>query len=200
MSCPSKRPTNSYGSSGRTATTKAMGKDSTQHQHLVQTEVPTKLLEGWLATWAEHYDLEGSIRVRLRPHRAGSELMELWIYRDSEEGKLANAVFATIVDRKGRTILSVRNQNTFDEALRQKRLMTLIHLFLVHRYKVDSVHYVSPTDDNRYQTAKMKTHGIFASVNDEIGEIIVADVNPERIVELLDAKSDALRRLVEKKG
>jgi len=186
-------------SSGRTATTKAMGKDSTQHQHLVQTEVPTKLLEGWLASWAEHYDLPGSISVRLRPHRAGSELMELWIYRDTEDDKLANAVFATIVDRKGRTILSVRNQNTFDEALRQKRLMTLIHLFLVHRYKVESVHYVSPTDDNRYQTAKMKTHGIFASVNDEIGEIIVADVNLERIADLLDTKSDGLQRLIEKK-
>ena len=187
-------------SSGRTATTKAMGKDSTQHQHLMQTEVPTKLLEGWLATWAEHNGLPGQIRVRLRPHRAGSELMELWIYRDSEDDKLANAVFATIVDRKGRTILSVRNQNTFDEALRQKRLMTLIHLFLVHRYKADSVHYVSPTDDNRYQTAKMKTHGIFNSVNDEIGEIIVADVNAERIGELLEAESDALQRLIAKKG
>ncbi len=187
-------------SSGRTATTKAMGKDSTQHQHLVQTEVPVKLLEDWLAAWAAHYDLPGPLRVRLRPHRAGSELMELWIYRDSEDEKLANAVFATIVDRKGRTILSVRNQNTFDEALRKKRLMTLIHLFLVHRYKIDSVHYVSPTDDNRYQTAKMKTHGIFTSVNDEIGEIIVADVNAERIAELLDTDNGALKRLIEKKG
>ncbi len=36
-------------SSGRTATTKAMGKGSTQHQHLIQTEVPKKLLEEWLA-------------------------------------------------------------------------------------------------------------------------------------------------------
>ncbi|NNL70992.1 MAG: isocitrate lyase family protein, partial [Acidimicrobiia bacterium] len=44
-------------STGRTATTKAMGKASTQHQHLVVTEVPTKLLEGWLSTWAEHYGL-----------------------------------------------------------------------------------------------------------------------------------------------
>src|SRR6516225_4446372 len=33
-------------SSGRTAATKAMGKGSTHYQHLVQTEVPTKLLEG----------------------------------------------------------------------------------------------------------------------------------------------------------
>ena len=34
--------------SGRTATTTAMGKGSTQHQHLVQTEVPPKMLEEWL--------------------------------------------------------------------------------------------------------------------------------------------------------
>jgi isocitrate/methylisocitrate lyase len=36
------------------------------------------------------------------------------------------------VDRRGRNILSIRDQNTFDTALRKKRLMTLIHLFLVH--------------------------------------------------------------------
>ena len=41
--------------SGRTAATKAMGKGSTQHQHLAQTEVPTRLLEAWLATWANHW-------------------------------------------------------------------------------------------------------------------------------------------------
>ncbi len=42
-------------SSGGTAATKAMGKGSTQHQHLVQTEVPTKLLEEWLAIWTKHH-------------------------------------------------------------------------------------------------------------------------------------------------
>ena len=45
-------------SSGRTATTKAMGKGSTQHQHLVQTEVPKKLLEEWLALWGKHGVIE----------------------------------------------------------------------------------------------------------------------------------------------
>src|ERR671925_1272973 len=61
-------------SSGRTATTKAMGEGSTQHQHLVQTEVPKKLLEEWLAMWSEHYQLGEKLRVQLRPQRAGSEL------------------------------------------------------------------------------------------------------------------------------
>jgi len=184
-------------SSGRTATTKAMGADSTQHQHLVQTEVPKKLLESWLTIWTEYYRLPGDLRVQLRPHRAGSELLELWIDRGSD--KLANVVFGTIHDRKERTILSVRDQNTFDESLRKKRLMTLVHLFLVHRYKADSVHYVSPTQDNRYQTAKMKTHGIFSEVSSEIGDIIVATVNADRIAELLKPDLKALRRLIEKK-
>jgi isocitrate lyase len=48
-------------SSGRTATTKAMGKGSTQHQHLMQTEVPKKLLEEWLALWSEHHGLSGKL-------------------------------------------------------------------------------------------------------------------------------------------
>ena len=58
-------------SSGRTATTKSMGKGSTQHQHLVQTEVPKKLLEEWLAMWSDHYQLGEKLRVQLRPRRAG---------------------------------------------------------------------------------------------------------------------------------
>ena len=129
-------------SSGRTATTKAMGKASTQSQHLVQTEIPTKLLEEWLAMWSEHYQLPGALRVELRPKRAGSELLELQIIGSGD--KVANVIFSPIRDRVGHRILIVRDQNTFDEALRQKRLMTLIHLYLVHRYKVELVHYVSP--------------------------------------------------------
>jgi Isocitrate lyase len=64
-------------SSGGTAATKAMGKGSTQHQHLVQTEVPTKLLEQWLAMWTKHHQIPGPLCVGLRPHTAGSELLEL---------------------------------------------------------------------------------------------------------------------------
>jgi isocitrate lyase len=98
---------------------------------------------------------------------------------------VASVIFAPIVDRRGRNILTVRDQNTFDTALRKKRLMTLIHLFLIHRYKASAVHYVSPTDDNRYQAQKMKTHGLFSNVHDEVGDIIVADVSPQNIKALL---------------
>jgi isocitrate lyase len=183
--------------SGRTATTMAMGKGSTQHQHLIQTEVPKKLLEEWLAMWTEHYELPGGLRVQMRPHRAGSELLELGVY-DKREEKLANVIFAPIHDRRGRSILSVRDQNTFAESLRKKRLMTLVHLFLVHRFKADSVHYVTPTEDNQYQVAKMRSHGIFGEFNTEVGQIIVADVNHQRISELLAPDQQALRRLIRK--
>lgn len=184
-------------SSGRTATTKSMGKGSTQHQHLVQTEVPKKLLEDWLALWSEHNQLPEKLRVQLRPRRAGSDVLDLGIYGTGEE-PLANVVLDPIKDRHGRSILTVRDQNTFAEKLRQKRLMDVIHLWLIHRFKAEIVYYVTPTEDNVYQTEKMKSHGIFSDVYQEVGEIIVADVNKARIEELLAPDRVALGRLISK--
>jgi isocitrate lyase len=185
-------------SSGGTAATKAMGKGSTQHQHLVQTEVPTKLLEEWLTMWTKRHGIPDSLRAGLRPHTAGSELLELTLTNTGGD-KVANIIFAVIADRRGRNILSVRDQNTFDSALRKKRLMTLNHLFLVHRYKIWAVHYVSPTDDNRYQAQKMKSHGLFSDVHDEVGHIIVADVNAEGVKALLAPDRDRLNALIQRK-
>ena len=184
--------------SGRTATTKAMGKGSTQHQHLIQTEVPKKLLEEWLALWSAHYQLGEALKVDLKPQRAGSELLELAITGGGE--KRANVIFAPIHDRRDRSILSVRDQNTFAEPLRKKRLMTLVHLWLIHRYKVDSVHYVSPTEDNQYQAAKMKAQGLYEEVNTEVGQIIVADVHHAHVERLLAADRVALGKLIRKEG
>jgi isocitrate lyase len=185
--------------SGRTATTKAMGKGSTQHQHLVQTELPPRVLEDWLKLWAEHNHLPPTLRAQLRPVSAGSEFLELSIWNDSK-GKAANVVFADVQDRRGHKLLSIRDQNTFDLSLRRKRLMTLAHLFLIHRYKVGAVHYLSPTDDNRHQTEKMKALGIFRNVNTEAGLIIVAGVNHERIAELMKPDGVALRQLIGKEA
>jgi isocitrate lyase len=186
-------------STGRTATTMAMGKGSTQVQHLVQTEVPRKLLASWLEMWARHYAFPMKLRVHLRPHTPGSEVLELGLFNEGDD-RMANVIFANILDRKGRSILSIRDQNTFDERLRKKRLMTLVHLFLIHRYKAASVHYVSPTEDNLYQAQKMKNHGIFSEVRSEVGHIIVAEVSKERIAELLEADRAALARLIDKTG
>ncbi len=184
-------------SSGRTATTKAMGEGSTQHQHLVQTEVPKKLLEEWLALWGDHYKIGETLTVRLRPRRAGSDVLDLGIYGAGDE-PLANVVVDPIKDRHGRNILTVRDQNTFAEKMRKKRLMDVIHLWLIHRFKPEIVYYVTPTEDNIYQTEKMKSHGIFSNVYQEVGEIIVADVNQPRIDELLAPDREALKRLIAK--
>lgn len=186
-------------SSGRTATTKAMGKGSTQFQHLVHTEVPPKLLEDWLVLWGKHYGIKKKLHVELKPHTVGTDVLELNIL-DKSNTKMADVIFERMKDRQDRTILTVRDQNTFNLDFRQKRLMTLSHIFLIHRYNAITVHYVSPTNDNMKQTQGMVKYGIYKKVNTEIGHIIVAEVNQDRIKELLSEDQKALNDLIEKKN
>ncbi|MYF48507.1 MAG: isocitrate lyase, partial [Candidatus Dadabacteria bacterium] len=185
-------------SSGRTATTKAMGKGSTQFQHLVQTEVSIKLLEEWLEAWTRHYKIKDSFTVELKPHTVGTFVLELDIMNGKGE-KVADVIFEILQDRKGEKILTVRDENNFDPALRQKRLATLLHLFLIHRYRTDFVHYVSPTEDNLMQTKGMMRLGIYESVNTEVGHIIVTKVNVEYVKELLSPDRRELKKLIAKK-
>jgi isocitrate lyase len=182
---------------GRTATTKAMGKGSTQFQHLVETEVPPRRLEEWLELWTAHNGFTGRLRVTLRPHVAGSELLELAVCEDGG-AKVANVIFAPIQDRRGRHLLSIRDQNTFSGQYRQKRLMTVVHLFLIHRYKAISVHYVTPTEDNQHQAEGMRDLGIYTAIQTEIGQIIVAAVAEDRVKELLRPDHEELKRLITK--
>ena len=184
-------------SSGRTATTKAMGKGSTQVQHLVETEVPPRLLESWLKIWTDHNNVSTALHVRLRPHQAGSDLLELSVLDESNH-KVANVIFLNIHDRRGRNILSIRDQNSFKIEFRQKRLITLIHLFLIHRYKSVSIHYVSPTEDNRKQTERMKALGVYEEVSTEVGDIIVAWVNQKYVKEFLNPERVELTKLITK--
>jgi len=183
--------------SGRTATTTAMGKGSTQHQHLVQTEVPPKLLEEWLQIWAQHNHLPPAFRPLLRPLAAGSDFLELSITNDGKN-RVANLIFADMQDRHGHKLLSIRDMNTYDPSLQKKRLMTLAHLFLLYRYKTGLVHYLSPTEDNQHQAQKMKRLGIFSKVDTEGQMIIVATVNNARIAELLTPDRESLKRLITK--
>ena len=102
--------------SGRTATTKAMGKGSTQFQHLVQTEVPTKLLEEWLATVeraprhrrASSRSRCGRSRGGLGAARAGGARRRRRTRRPPTSSSRRSRTGA------GAVILSVRDQNTFD--------------------------------------------------------------------------------------
>jgi isocitrate lyase len=186
-----------FAATGGTATTKAMGKGSTQFQHLVETEVPPRRLEEWLNLWTTHYKLDVKLRVGLRPHIAGSDLLELSIV-DSNDIRMANIIFAVLQDRRFRNILSIRDQNTFSKDARQKRLMTLNTLFLIHRYKAVSIHYVSPTEDNQHLAAGIRELGIYENIQTEIGQIIVAQVNAERVRSLVRPDSEELQRLITK--
>ncbi len=182
--------------SGRTAATKAMGKASTQHQHLVQTEVPTALLAGWLATWAQHWDRPDRPSVELRPHTAGSDLLEIRVL-DGTRNELASLIFAAITDRRGRSIISIRDQKTV-ALVRRRRLMTLVQLFLIHRYRASSLHYLTPTDDNRAQTGRMLELGILKDVRSEVGQIIVAEVDREAVARLVTDADGTLTELIRK--
>ena len=182
-------------SSGRTAATKAMGKGSTHYQHLVQTEVPPKLLQEWLAEWRKRWKHPEKIRVELRPHTAGSELLELSLVEEPSGQKLANIIFAPVQDRRGRTFLLVHDQNTA-APVRRRRMMTLVQLFLIHRYKASAVHYVTPSEDNESQTQRMKSMGIFSDVHTEVGQMIVANVNKQVVDELLKPDRAALLEMI----
>ncbi len=182
--------------SGQTATTKAMGEGSTQSQHLQQTEVPPKLLAGWLEEWAKHHGVEGPVKVSLRPHTAGSEILELSVIGPNGE-TFANTIFNTLLDRRGNSILSVRDQNTFDP-VKRKRLSVLLHLFLIHRYKATSIHYLTPTDDNHRQSNSMKNLGIFSATHEEVGQIIVADVDQDAVKALVAPGSPARQKIIAK--
>ena len=60
------------------------------------------------------------------------------------------------------------------------------------------MHYLTPTEDNRSQTQRMQDLGIFTVVRTEIGQIIVADVDRERVVELVRPEGDSLAELIRK--
>ncbi|MEE9413882.1 MAG: isocitrate lyase/phosphoenolpyruvate mutase family protein [Acidimicrobiales bacterium] len=185
------------GASGRTATTRAMGKGSTQFQHLVQTEVPPRLLEEWLQAWCEHNGIDRTFKVALRPASAGSEILELRV-TDDDGTTVADVIFSQVQDRRKRAILSVRDQNVYDESLRRKRLMTLLHLFVLHRYKIESIHYLTPTDDNHKMAENLLNLEIFDVVADEVGEIIVADVKRSTVRKLVAEDGAVLNQLITK--
>jgi isocitrate lyase len=57
-----------------------------------------------------------------------------------------------------------------------------------------------PDGRQRVPASKMKAHGIFREVRQEVGHIIVAEVDRDRIAELLEADGKALMALIDKTG
>jgi len=76
--------------------------------------------------------------------------------------------------------------------------MTLVQLFLIHRYKAGVVHYVAPSEDNESHVMRMKSLGIFSHVDAEVGQIIVAQVDKQRVAELLKPDGAALADMIRK--
>ncbi|MEZ6102317.1 MAG: isocitrate lyase/phosphoenolpyruvate mutase family protein [Pirellulaceae bacterium] len=186
-------------SSGRTATTKAMGKGSTQVQHMMQTEVPVSLLENWIGLWGTECGVEGPFRVELRPNTAGSELLALTLYR-LRDTRIARIIFEPIEDRNGKRILLLRFEEICDPSLRRKRLMTLMHLYLIHRYGCQAVHYVTPNENNERQALRMMEMGLFERVTVDQDQVIVAKVNRDRVACLLESDRQEIEKLVSKRG
>jgi isocitrate lyase len=77
-------------------------------------------------------------------------------------------------------------------------MMTLAQLFLIHRYKAAIVHYVAPNEDNQSHVLRMKSLGIFSHVDTEAGQIIVAQVDKQRVTELLKPDGSALSEMIRK--
>ncbi|MEK7387176.1 MAG: isocitrate lyase, partial [candidate division NC10 bacterium] len=169
---------------GPSLTTSSMGGKSTEVQHRKAIEVPTSELERWLRMWAQHWSEQGlydkgDLNVELKERWAGSEEMMLNVF-DASSDKIAEMTFRVDKDRERRKFLAVKDQNTV-KRFRSRRLMTLMHLFLLHRYKTDLVHYVSPTDDNRISVQHMIGYGVFKEARTDDPNVIAIEVNISRV-------------------
>jgi isocitrate lyase len=165
---------------GPSLTTTSMGGKSTETQHRKAVEVPTSVLERWLRMWGHHWSSQGlytggDLSVELKERWAGSEEMMLNVF-DEARDKIAEITFRVDKDRAGRKFLAVKDQNTVKK-YRSRRLMSLMHFFLLHRYKTDLVHYVTPTDDNRLSVRRMIHNGVFREARTDDPNIIAIEVD-----------------------
>jgi isocitrate lyase len=183
---------------GASLTTSSMGGKSTEAQHRKATEVPASVLEKWLRMWADHWRGQGlynkgDLSVELKERWAGSEEMMLNVF-DEARDKIAEITFRVDKDRQGRKFLAVKDQNTVTQ-YRSRRLMTLMHFFLLHRYKTDLVHYVTPTDDNRLSVRRMGQYGVFRESRTDDPNVIAIEVNTARAQKIF-ANDESVKRFI----
>jgi isocitrate lyase len=183
---------------GPSLTTSSMGGKSTETQHRKAVEVPTSVLEKWLSMWAEHWNKQGlynggALSVELKERWAGTEDMMLNLF-DEAHDKIAEIIFRVDKDREGRKFLAVKDQNTIKK-YRSRRLMTLMHFFLLHRYKTDLVHYVGPTDDNRLSVNRMIQNGVFRASRTDDPNMIAIEVDTARGQKIF-ANDESIRRFI----
>jgi isocitrate lyase len=73
--------------------------------------------------------------------------------------------------------------------------MTLMHFFLLHRYKTDRVHYVTPTNDNRLSVQRMIQNGVFRAARTDDPNIISIEVDTARGQKIF-ANVESIRRFI----
>jgi isocitrate/methylisocitrate lyase len=183
---------------GPSLTTSSMGGKSTETQHRKSIEVPTSVLERWLRMWADHWSKQGvykggELSVEIKERWAGSEEMMLNVF-DEARDKIAEIIYRVDKDRAGRKFLAVKDQNTVKK-YRARRLMTLMHFFLLHRYKTDLVHYVTPTNDNRLSVSRMIQNGVFREARTDDPNIIAIGVDTGRAQKIF-ANDESLKRFI----
>jgi isocitrate lyase len=183
---------------GASLTTSSMGGKSTETQHRKAVEVPTSVLERWLRMWTDHWKLQGlydqgALNVELKERFAGSEEMMLNVF-DEPRDKVAEITFRVDRDREGRKVLAVKDQNTVKK-YRNRRLMTLMHFFLLHRYKTDLVHYVNPSADNRLSVRRMIHNRVFKAARTDDPHIIAIEVDTQRAQKIF-ASDESIKRFI----
>lgn len=183
---------------GSSLTTSSMGGKSTEVQHRKAIEVPTSVLERWLRIWIQHLSdqglyKEGELSVEVKERWAGSEEMMLNVF-DEARDKIAEITYRVDKDREGRKFLAVKDQNTIKK-YRSRRLMTIMHFFLLYRYKTDMVHYVTPTNDNRLSVHRMIQNGVFKEARTDDPNIIAIEVHTARAQKIF-ANDESIKRFI----
>ena len=183
--------------SGRTAATKAMGKGSTQHQHLVQTEVPTEAARGVAGGVGEPLGSAGQ-----DPGRAAAAHRGLGPARATGAGRSGR-------DARQRDLRqhagspwpehpvdprpehgAVDPQAAADDARPALPDPSLPRRFAALRHADRG----QPVAD----AAGCRTSASSRSCRTEVGQIIVADVDRARVAELVQPDGEQLAELIRK--
>jgi isocitrate lyase len=171
--------------SGRTASTQAMGEESTQRQHLVATEPPPALLERWLAAAGIATGASGPSSVDLRPLSAWSDGVELRV--TGGDGTVLAVIDATpVTDDTDRLVLDIGRIESGPTPGRIDLLVRAV-AYLVHRYRADVVHRLGAGDADRALADALHAHGVYATAVAESDGVLVGVVDRVRVAALIAA-------------
>jgi isocitrate lyase len=70
-----------------------------------------------------------------------------------------------------------------------------MHFFLLHRYKTELVHYVTPTNDNRLSVQRMIQNGVFRAARTDDPHIIAIEVDNARGQKIF-ANEDSIKKFI----